>query len=277
MGGEVKGITYEMPVASAQVKSCILLAGLGANGKSIIRENLLTRDHSEIMLEAFGAPITRNGNIEIGPLQNPLLAFDMHVPGDPSSAAFFAAAAAIIPNSSLCMKNISANPTRTGFFKILEEMGGDVRWENMRTEWGESVGDVHVTYSPLHGIDITDEIIPSIVDEIPIISILAAHADSPTTVKGAEELRVKECDRIQAICENISGMGGEIIEEKTGFTINPVDTLFHAKISTYQDHRIAMAFTIAGLALEHPNQMDAPNCVNISFPEFHAVLEGICH
>ena len=168
-----------------------------------------------------------------------------------------------------------ANPTRIGFFDVLKKMGGGVEWKNMHKECGELVGDVHVYWAPLNGIDITAEMVPSVIDELPIIAILATQADGPTSISGAEELRVKECDRIKAVCENLSAMGGEIIEKKDGFIINPPSRLYNTNIKTFGDHRIAMSFTIAGLLTESRNILDDEDCINISFPEFNSELHKI--
>ena len=272
---DLNGISFVPSVASAQVKSCIMLAGLGAIGQTVIDENVKTRDHSEIILKELGAPVSSNGTISINPLSRPLQPFEITVPGDPSSAAFFAAAAALIPNSSITIKNVLANPTRIGFFQVLKKMGGGVEWQNMRKECGESVGDVHVFWEPLNGIDITSELVPSVIDELPIIAVLATQADGPTTVSGAEELRMKECDRIRAVCENLLAMGGEVIEKKDGFIINQCNTLYNTNIKTYGDHRIAMSFTVAGLLTDAGNILDDEDCINISFPEFHKVLTQV--
>ena len=271
----MKGFSFSPSVASAQVKSCIMLAGLGGKGETIINEKIKTRDHSEIILKELGAPVSSNGAIRVKNLEQPLQPFNMTVPGDPSSAAFFAAAAAIIPNSSITITNVLANPTRVGFFDILEKMGGGVEWKNIHKECGELVGDVHVYWAPLNGIDITVEMVPSVIDELPIIAILATQADGPTSVSGAEELRVKECDRIKAVCENLLAMGGKIIERKDGFIIDQSNRLHDTNIITYGDHRIAMSFTIAGLLTEGRNKLDDEACINISFPEFHKVLTEV--
>ena len=273
---KVNGISFIPPVASAQVKSCVILAALGAEGETVIDEKIKTRDHSEIMLTELGAPLSSNCNVKVHRLESFLSPFEITVPGDPSSAAFFAAAAALIPNSSITIKNVLANPTRIGFFQLLQKMGTGVEWQNMKKECGEWVGDVHIYSQPLNGIDITSEMVPSVIDEIPIIAILATQADSPSTVSGAEELRVKECDRIKAVCENLSAMGGEVIEKKDGFIINQSDSLFNTNIKTYGDHRIAMSFTIAGLLTPERNKLDDENCINISFPEFNSILQQVC-
>ena len=273
---KVNGISFIPPVASAQVKSCVILAALGAEGETVIEEKIKTRDHSEIMLTELGAPLSSNCNVKVHRLESFLRPFEVTVPGDPSSAAFFAAAAALIPNSSITIKNVLANPTRIGFFQLLQKMGTGVEWQNMRKECGEWVGDVHIYSQPLNGIDITSEMVPSVIDEIPIIAILATQADSPSTVSGAQELRVKECDRIKAVCENLSAMGGEVIEKKDGFIINQSDSLFNTNIKTYGDHRIAMSFTIAGLLTPERNKLDDENCIRISFPEFNSILQQVC-
>ena len=273
---KLNGISFIPLVASAQVKSCVILAALGAEGETVIDEKIKTRDHTEIIIKELGAPISSNGIIKINSLARPLQPFEITVPGDPSSAAFFAAAAALIPNSSITIKNVLANPTRIGFFQLLHKMGTGVEWQNMRQECGEWVGDVHIDSQPLNGIDITSEMVPSVIDEIPIIAILATQADSPSTVSGAEELRVKECDRIKAVCENLSAMGGEVIEKKDGFIINQSDSLFNTNIKTYGDHRIAMSFTIAGLLTPERNKLDDENCIRISFPEFNSILQQVC-
>ena len=267
------GITYIPPVASAQVKSSILLAGLGAEGETVVREDIKTRDHTEVMLMELGAQIAVTEKIVVQRLQNPLITFEITVPGDPSSAAFFGAAAAMLPNSDITINNILANPTRIGFFSILEKMGAGFEMKNMHKECGEWVGDIHIFNQQLNGIDITEEMVPTIIDELPIIAVLASQADSPTTVSGAQELRVKESDRINAICINLSNMGCEVIERHDGFIINPKNSLHNTKIKTFGDHRIAMAFTIAGLLTPERNILDDENCINISFPEFNKMLD----
>ena len=274
--GNVKGIDYTPQVASAQVKSCIILAGLGAFGETKVQEKIKTRDHTEIMLKELGAEIKLADVISIQPLKKPLDEFEITIPGDPSSAAFFAAAAAMIPNSDLTIKNVLANTTRIGFFSVLDNMGADIEWNNMRKEGGEWVGDIHIFSQPLNGLHIMKDLIPTVIDEIPIIAVLATQADSPTVIEGAAELRVKESDRIKAICQNLQSMGAEIIEKQDGFIINPVTKLHHTNIETFGDHRIAMAFTIAGLLPSEKNTLDDENCINISFPEFSDILSQIC-
>ena len=275
MPGNVCGIHYLAPISSAQVKSCIILAGLGAFGETQFQEKIKSRDHTELMLQELGAEIKADDVIIVQPLKKPLNEFEITVPGDPSSAAFFAAAAAMIPNSDLTIKNVLANITRIGFFSVLEKMGVDIEWNEMRKEGGEWIGDVHIFSQPLNGLHIMEDLIPTVIDEIPIIAVLATQADSPTIIGGASELRVKESDRIKAICQNLQAMGAEIIEKHDGLIINPVKKLHHAKIKTFGDHRIAMAFTIAGLLTSKKNTLDNEICINISFPEFFNILNQI--
>ena len=269
---DLKGITYISEVASAQVKSAVLLAGLGAKGVTRYLEEMQTRDHTEIMLLELGAQIDTRKYISIQNMTKPLSAFTIHIPGDPSSAAFFCGLVAMLPSSQITVKNILANPLRVGFYDILIRMGADVEWNNLHKECGEWVGDVNIFGKPLMGIDITKDMIPSIIDELPIISVISSFADGPTTVSGAGELRVKETDRIRAICCNLSRMGCDIIEKKDGFIINPGNKLYGTNIKTFDDHRIAMAFTIAGLMTEDKNILDNSNCIDISFPEFNKIL-----
>ena len=271
----VRGIQYSPPVASAQVKSSIIMAALGAFGETRVHEKIKTRDHTEVMLQELGAEIQNGDIISVMPLKKPLNKFEITIPGDPSSAAFFAAAAAMIPNSDLTINNVLANPTRIGFFSIIEKMGVDIEWNNMRKEQGELVGDVHIFSKPLNGLHIVGDLIPSVIDEIPIIAVMATHADSPTVIEGADELRVKESDRIKAICLNLQSMGAEIIEKHDGFIINPVNKLHHTNIITFGDHRIAMAFTIAGYVTSEKNIIDDKKCINSSFPEFNRILDSI--
>jgi 3-phosphoshikimate 1-carboxyvinyltransferase len=227
------------------------------------------------MLNELGVKISSNSHIIINPLDTDLKPFHVNIPGDPSSAAFFASAAALLPNSDLTIKNLLANSTRIGFFHVLEKMGAIVTWQNMRKEMGEIVGDVNIKSQPLSGIDLQGEIIPSIIDEIPIIALLATQADSPTCVRNAEELRHKESDRIDAICHNIKKMGIDIIEMKDGFIINPEKKLENADIKTFGDHRIAMVFSIAELLTSGKNSFDDLSCIDISFPNFFEILKKI--
>lgn len=273
---DLTGISYTPSVASAQVKSAILFAGLGAEGETTVTESIPTRNHTELMLNELGADIrTKDNSVTVLPLQRPLNSFKMTIPGDPSTAAFFAAAAALIPNSNLKLENVSANPTRTGFYTVLEQMRGDIeclsQWENN----GERAGDLRIRGSQLEGISITKKDVPGIIDEIPILAVMATQAEGTTEIRGAADLRVKECDRINAICINLKRMGADITEFDDGFAITGPTPLKSAKIETFGDHRIAMAFTIAGLAANVAVKLDNPDCVNISFPEFYSFLSKV--
>jgi len=270
------GIHYELPVASAQVKSAILLAGLGTDSPTTLVEPIPTRDHTEKMLSNLGVDIRVQGNsITVFPLNKHLNAFDMTVPGDPSTAAFFAAAAAICPKSDLILEGISTNPTRSGFYTVLKQMGGKVKVLNQSSENGEPSGDIQIVFSQLKGIEITKGMVPGMIDELPILAVLATQAEGVTEVSGAAELRLKECDRIHAICVNLEKMGAEITERDDGFIIKGPTKLRGGDVRTFDDHRIAMAFTIAGLVADSDVNLDNPGCVDISFPQFFDYLKRV--
>ncbi len=273
---ELSGIHYESPVASAQVKSAVLLAGLGSSGNTSVTEPILSRDHTEKMLHSMAAKISSNGlSTTISKSNSSLSPFQLTVPGDPSTAAFFAAAAAIVPDFDITMNGILCNPTRIGFYATLQKMGAEIDCMKTWEEAGETVGKLKVFHRPLNSITITKDDVPGLIDELPIIAILATQANGKTEVRGAEELRVKECDRIHAICKNLNKMGADIRELKDGFIINGPTKLKGAKIETFHDHRIAMAFTITGLVADGDVVLDFPECVSISYPEFFNVLERL--
>tara|TARA_B110000196_G_C21058098_1_gene620939 strand:- start:273 stop:1187 length:915 start_codon:yes stop_codon:yes gene_type:complete len=270
----LKGIHYATPISSAQVKSAILLAGLGALGDTTVLEKLVTRDHTEKMLIRLGAKLlSHETSSRISPLSNPLSSFEISVPGDPSTAAFFAAYAGILPGSEIIIKGVLINPTRIGFLRILKKMGGQVSFIRKWKEAGELIGDIKITYKPLISATIRSNDIPDLIDELPIIAILATQANGCTTVRDAQELRVKECDRISAICYNLKNMGADIVELDDGFIINGPTPLKGTKIKTYHDHRIAMAFTIAGLIADGETVLDNPDCIGVSYPEFFQTIE----
>jgi len=273
----LKGITYTLPVPSAQVKSTILLAGLGAEGQTVISSPLPSRDHTEIMLKQSGVDIeVSESKITLRPDAKNLEPLKMDIPGDPSTAAFFAAAAAILPGSDLFLANILANPFRIGFFEILRRMNARLEWLELRDEGGEKVGNLRVRPGSLEGVEIGAEEIPLLVDELPILAVLATQAAGKTVVTGAGELRVKETDRIRAICENLRIIGGDIAELQDGFIINGPTRLRGGQINTCGDHRIAMAFSIAALLSTDPIRLDQEDCVNISCPEFFQLLRKAC-
>lgn len=274
-GHTLKGISYQSPVASAQVKSCVLLAGLYADDKTSVTEPVLSRNHTELMLSAFGADITSNGTTA-SILPNPhLTGQKIEVPGDISSAAYFIAAGLLVPNSEILIKNVGINPTRNGILKVAYAMGGKIEELNKRTVSGEPVCDLLVRSSNLHGTVIEGDIIPTLIDEIPVIAVMAAFADGTTTIKDAAELKVKETNRIDTVTENLKVMGCDITPTDDGMIINGGKPLHGATIHSHLDHRIAMSFAIAALAAEGETEIIDGECVNISYPEFYQDLERL--
>ena len=273
---DLNGIRYKSPVASAQVKSAVLLAGLGARGETSITEPILSRNHTEIMLSELGANLSTDGLAStVSSMNCPLLPFDLTVPGDPSTAAFFAASAVLVPHSVIVLTRVLSNPTRIGFFAALEKMGAVIERLKLWDEAGELIGNLKICHQSLKGIIIGENDVPALIDELPIIAVLATQANGRTEVCGAEELRVKECDRIHALCKNLKKMGADIDELQGGFIINGPTPLKGTDIETFHDHRIAMAFTIAGLVANGDVVLDHPECASISFPEFYDVLENL--
>ena len=274
---DLVGIDYRSSIASAQLKSALLLAGLGADSKTIVREPLKSRDHTEIMLSEMGAKIHTDGlSTFIEPQSSDLRSINTSIPGDPSSAAFFVVAAAMLPGSDIILKNILLNPTRAEVFHHLEKMGVVIKYVDNYKRSGESIGSLAISHGKLSSIIINEKDVPGVIDELPILAILATQANGTTIVKGASELRVKECDRINAICLNLRKMGGDIIELEDGFKINGPTELHGANIETFHDHRIAMAFAIAGLITTQSVILDHPECASTSFPEFYDVLDRVC-
>ena len=270
---DLNGTHYESPVASAQVKSAILLAGLGASSDTSVTEPILSRDHTERMLQGMGAELFTDGlTATVSPLKSSLSPFELSVPGDPSTGAFFAAAAAMVPGSNIILNRILRNPIRIGFYSALYQMGGGMDCLDQWDEAGEWIGKLNVFHQPLSGISIIKNDVPGLLDELPIIAILATQAEGKTKVHGAEELRVKECDRIHAVCTNLKRMGADIYELKDGFIIDGPTQLKGAEIETFHDHRIAMTFTIAGLVADGDVVLDDPECISISYPEFYDEL-----
>ena len=269
------GIHYNSPVASAQVKSAILLAGLYADGETSVTEPYLSRNHTEIMLEGFGATITSNNTTATVKPADELYACDITVPGDISSAAYFIAGALIVPGSNLVIKNVSLNPTRDGIIKVCKAMGGDISIINTRKQSGELACDLIVKHSKLKGTKISGEIIPTLIDEIPIISILAAFADGTTTISDASELKVKESNRIDSCVNNLKSLGVDATATDDGMIITGGIPIHGGKIITKSDHRIAMSFTIASLMTDEHVELDDPNCVKISYPDFYQALNNL--
>ncbi len=271
----LRGIHYNSPVASAQVKSAVLLAGLYADDKTSVTEPVLSRDHTERMLRMLGASVTSEGvTATITP--NPdLTAQDIFVPGDISSAAYFIAAASIVPGSEVLIKNVGINETRAGILKVADAMGARIELLNRRGGDGEPVADLLVSYAPLHGTTVSGELIPALIDEIPIIAVMAAAAEGTTMIKDAAELKVKESDRIFTVTENLKKMGADVTPTEDGMIIEGGRPLMGAAIDSYLDHRIAMSFQVASLIARGETTIKDADCVNISYPTFYSDLAAL--
>jgi 3-phosphoshikimate 1-carboxyvinyltransferase len=271
----IHGINYTMPVASAQVKSALLFAGMFADGPTVITEPCISRDHSERILQTFGARVVRSGlTVKLEPVQELVAPPAIDVPGDISSAAFWLAAAAIIPGSALRLTNVGINPTRTGVIDILRRMGADIEITGQRQAGEEPVADLRVSSAELAGTTIEGEIIPRLIDEIPVLAVAALFAKGRTVISGAEELRVKETDRLRAITLELAKMGARIEETADGLIIDGPQSLFAALCQSHNDHRIAMALAIAGMAAGGVEIEDA-GCVAISYPNFFAQIAAL--
>ncbi|MBV5261660.1 3-phosphoshikimate 1-carboxyvinyltransferase [Synechococcus moorigangaii CMS01] len=277
-GQQLKGIHYQSPIASAQVKSCILLAGLLADGQTTVTEPALSRDHSERMLRAFGANLTidpETHSVTIDPHPT-LRGQKVVVPGDISSAAFWMVAAAIVPDSDLTIENVGINPTRTGIIEAMQMMGADMTLENAREVAGEPVADLRVQYSQLRGCTIGGDIIPRLIDEIPILAVAACFAEGTTIIKDAEELRVKESDRLAVMAAELAKMGAQIIEHPDGLEITGGTALHGAETDSYTDHRIAMSLAIAALNAQGETRIHRAEAAAISYPTFVETLTNVC-
>ncbi|MCR5011061.1 MAG: 3-phosphoshikimate 1-carboxyvinyltransferase [Lachnospiraceae bacterium] len=276
-GTKLHGIDYVSPVASAQVKSSILLAGLYAEGTTSVTEPALSRNHTELMLRGFGADVSSEGLCATIQPADELHACDVSVPSDISSAAYFIAAALLVPGSELMIKNVGINPTRAGIVEVVKNMGGRISLENVRTSGGEETADLLVRYSRdvLKGTTISGDIIPTLIDEIPVIAVLAALADGQTVIKDAAELHVKECDRIDAVSTNMKKLGVDITPTEDGMIINGSEHISGGVIESCNDHRIAMSFAIAALAADSDITIINPECVSISWPGFFGMFEEL--
>lgn len=274
-GKSLHGICYNSPVASAQVKSSILLAGLFADGETSVTEPYVSRNHTELMFRYFGVDIsTQETTATVSPATK-LTGQKIVVPGDISSAAYFIAAGLLVPNSELVIKNVGINPTRNGILKVCEAMGASISYENKQEISGEPIADLIVKTSNLKGTIIGGSIIPSLIDEIPIIAVLACFAEGTTIIKDAQELKVKESNRIDVMVENLRKMGADITATDDGMIIHGGKPLHGAEIDSKLDHRIAMSFAIAGLCSEGKTKILGANCVNISFPSFYQDLDNL--
>src|SRR5438876_2869504 len=274
-GGELRALRYELPVPSAQVKSAVLLAGLYAGGQTEVVEPLPTRDHTEIALEQMGAEIGRHGQtIAVrGPAR--LEGRKLYVPGDISSAAFFIAAALVVPESNLVITNVGLNPTRTALLDLLVPLGGRIKVLNVEMINGELLGDLHVESSALEGGEVPPEAVPGLIDELPVLAVLGTQAERGLSFRGAQELRVKETDRVRALAENLRRMGAEVEEFPDGLRVAGKQRLRGAEIDSYGDHRIAMAFAVAGLVAEGTTVIHDSGCVDISFLGFFQELARV--
>jgi len=275
-GGNLTGVRYRMPVASAQVKSAIILAALQARGVSMIEEPQKSRDHTEVMLRGFGGNLGIDGSLITIDGGQSLRAQDVHVPGDISSAAFFLVAGAIIPGSDLTIRNVGLNPTRDGVVEILRRMGASLECFNERYEAGERVADIRVRGAELKAVTVGPEMVARTIDEYPILSIAAALADGVTTFLDVKELRYKESDRLTAMSEGLRLLGVAVEEREDSMSIEGGMRFEGGEIRSYGDHRIAMAFAIAGLCSEVGIAIDDATCVDISFPSFFDLLRKIC-
>ncbi|MCU6776158.1 3-phosphoshikimate 1-carboxyvinyltransferase 1 [uncultured Blautia sp.] len=270
-GHPLKAIHYDSPVASAQVKSCVLLAGMYSDGVTSVTEPVLSRNHTEIMLNYFGAQVTSEGTTASIVPEPSLHAREITVPGDISSAAYFIAAGLLVPGSEILLKNVGINPTRDGLLRVCKDMGADITMLNVNMD-GEPTADLLVRTSSLHGTTVGGEIIPTLIDEIPMIAVMAAFAEGTTIIKDAKELKVKESDRILVMAENLSRMGADITPTDDGMIIHGGKPLHGAVIDSYLDHRVAMSFAIAGLLCDGPLSIKGGDCVKISYPEFYEDL-----
>ena len=274
-GSSLHGITYNSPVASAQVKSCVLLAGLYADAPVSVTEPVLSRNHTELMLSGFGAKITSSGTtatIEPNPELNGM---QIKVPGDISSAAYFIAAGLMVPNSEILIKNVGINPTRDGILRVVKEMGGDITILNKKVSGGEPTCDLLVRTSTLKGVTVGGDIIPTLIDEIPMIAVLACFAEGTTIIKDAQELKFKESNRIDTVVTNLKAMGAHIEATDDGMIIDGGYPLHGAVIDSHLDHRIAMSFAIGALCADGETTIEGAECVKISYPKFYETLDTL--
>ena len=279
-GRRLTGIRYRLPIASAQVKSCVLLAGLMAEGETEVEETGPSRDHTERALPFFGAPLHRNGarlRVRGGAR---LQGVDFRIPGDFSSAVFFLVASLLVPGSRIALKGVGVNPTRTGLLSLLEEAGIGVESSNSRERNGEPVCDLQIRQDPRIRTSFPNEIsgdwVARLIDEIPALAILGTRLEQGFQVRDAQELRHKESDRIHSVVVNLRRLGVDVRELPDGFVIPPGSRIHGGRVRTFGDHRIAMAFSLAGLAAEGPVELDHPECVAVSYPDFFRHLEEVC-
>lgn len=273
-GGKLKGFRYELPVASAQVKSAIILAGLQAEGETIIIEPEETRDHTERMIQEFGGKIEKDGHTIKVSGNQVFKGTSINVPGDISSAAFFMVAAAITENSEVVLKNVGLNPTRTGIIEVMKSMGADITIEKKTSE-GEPAGDITVRSSRLKGTTISGDLIPRLIDEIPVIALLATQAEGVTTIKDAAELKVKETNRIDTVANELSILGADITPTADGLIIKGRKALNGGKVTSHGDHRIGMMLAVAALITDGEVELADPDAIDVSYPLFFGHLSQL--
>ena len=271
----LKGIHYQSPVASAQVKSAILLAGLYADGITSVTEPALSRHHTELMLSAFGAKVSSEGTTASICSAPRLVGQKIEVPGDISSAAYFIAAALMVPGSEVLIQNVGINPTRDGILRVCQEMGADITLLNQKEGSGEPSCDLLVKYSELKPASIGGDLIPTLIDEIPILAVLAAHAQGTTLIKDAQELKVKESNRIDTVVNALKAMGADVYATEDGMVIHGGTPLHGAVIDSFLDHRIAMSFAVAALSASGETTILGRECVDISYPDFYKDLASL--
>lgn len=271
----LKGIHYQSPVASAQVKSAILLAGLYADGITSVTEPALSRNHTELMLSAFGAKVSSEGTTASICSAPRLVGQKIEVPGDISSAAYFIAAALMVPGSEVLIQNVGINPTRDGILRVCQEMGADITLLNQKEGSGEPSCDLLVKYSELKPASIGGDLIPTLIDEIPILAVLAAHAQGTTLIKDAQELKVKESNRIDTVVNALKAMGADVYATEDGMMIHGGTPLHGAVIDSFLDHRIAMSFAVAALCASGETTILGRECVDISYPDFYKDLASL--
>ena len=273
-GGALRGIEYTIPVASAQIKSSIMLAALSAHGETVLHQPARSRDHTERLVKAMGGVVEENGlSLVVRP--SDLSCVDVNIPGDISAAAFWVVAAVCHPNSRIVLRNVGVNPTRDGILVVLESMGARISRVNQRNERGEPVADLHVESSELKSTEVGGELIPQIIDELPVLAVAACFASGTTVIKNAQELRVKESDRIFTTVKELSRLGARVEESPDGMLIHGTGRLVGARCRSHRDHRLAMALGVAGLLAEGQTVVDGAEAANISYPQFWDHLQQL--
>jgi 3-phosphoshikimate 1-carboxyvinyltransferase len=272
---KLQAIDYQLPVASAQVKSCVLFAGIFCEGKTIVRETIQSRDHSELALREFGADVTVERKVVTLQGRPRLTSRELVVPSDLSSSAFFLVAALLVPGADLYIKGVGLNPTRTALLDFLNSAGANVRIESVAQVNGELIGDLRVRHAPMRGGVIEKDMAAALIDEIPVLAVLGAASEEGLTIRDARELRVKETDRIATVTDNLRRMGVQVEETPDGMVIAGKQKFRAGRFDSFGDHRIAMAFSVASLAADGPSTIDNAGAASVSFPEFFSILKQV--